>query len=85
MVQTKEQKVLRRDVMNQISLLLTSAFALVAALAWNDAIKAGFSELFGTQTAVYAMIIYAVVVTIIAVVLIIMFARSGFKAKDIDD
>ena len=55
---------------------------MVAALAWNDAIKAVFRELFGTSDTIAPMLIYAVIVTIIAVILTIIVARAVVKAKN---
>ena len=57
--------------------LITAAFGLVAALAWNDAIKA----VFGTEDDLVGMFVYAVVVTIIAVIMTLLISRSLSKAK----
>jgi hypothetical protein len=46
---------LKQEVMDKIAALVTAAFGLVAALAWNDAIKAVFKEVFGTADAVGPM------------------------------
>ena len=35
---------MKRDVLEKLSELMTAAFGLVAALAWNDAIKSLFLE-----------------------------------------
>ena len=67
--------------LDKIAALITAAFGLVAALAWNDAIKAIFKEIFGTADAITPMLIYAVVVTIAAVVLTIIVARAVANAK----
>ncbi len=55
-----------KEVINKISDLVTTAFGLVAALAWNQAIQGWFAE----QEALRAggPWVYAVIVTIIAVV-----------------
>jgi hypothetical protein len=58
---------MRKDVIDKLAALVTAAFGLVAALAWNDTIKAIFKSIFGEQGSVAAMITYAVIVTIIAV------------------
>jgi uncharacterized membrane protein len=77
---------LKQEVMDKIAALVTAAFGLVAALAWNDAIKAVFKEVFGTADAVGPMfgpmLIYAIMVTIIAVILTIVVARAAAKAKN---
>ena len=62
-----EKEELKKEVSNKITALITAAFGLVAALAWNDTIKTLFVTLFGTADNVWAMLIYAVIVTIIAV------------------
>jgi len=73
---------LKQEIMDKIAALVTAAFGLVAALAWNDAIKAVFKEVFGTADAVGPMLIYAIMVTIIAVILTIVVARAAAKAKN---
>ena len=68
-------------MIEKMAALITAAFGLVAALAWNDLIKTIFTEIFGTQAAIGAMIIYAIIVTIIAVILTITVARAAARAK----
>lgn len=63
-------------IVDKISALVTAAFGLVAALAWNEAIKAIFKEIFGTADAIIPMLIYAIVVTIAAVIASILVARQ---------
>lgn len=63
----KEQEQMRKEVNEKLITLITGAFSLVAALAWNETIKTIFQRVFGTAQTVWAMIIYAVLVTIIAV------------------
>lgn len=69
------------EVIEKIAALLTVAFGLVAALAWNGAIQAIFAEVFGTAENIPAMLTYAVIVTIIAVIVTIWIARLADKAK----
>ena len=73
---------MKREVIEKLAALLTAAFGLVAALAWNDTIKAIFAQLFGPQSTIWAMLIYAVVVTIIAVWATIKIGRAAEKVKD---
>ena len=73
---------LKTEILDKISALVTAAFGLVAALAWNDAIKAVFKEVFGTDDAIGPMLIYAILVTIIAVILTIIVARAAANAKN---
>ena len=72
---------LKVEVLDKIAALVTVAFGLVAALAWNEAIKAVFKEIFGSADAIGPMLIYAIVVTIAAVILTIIVARAASKAK----
>lgn len=72
---------LKVEVLDKIAALVTAAFGLVAALAWNEAIKAIFKEIFGTAEAITPMLIYAIVVTIVAVILTIVVARAASNAK----
>ena len=69
------------EVIEKIAALMTAAFGLVAALAWNGAIRAIFSEVFGDPDELVAMLVYAVVVTIIAVIVTIWIAKAAEKAK----
>ena len=68
-------------IVDKMSALITAAFGLVAALAWNEAIKAIFKEIFGSSDSVVPLLIYAIVVTVAAVVLTILVARSLSKMK----
>jgi hypothetical protein len=72
---------MKAEVMDKIAALITAAFGLIAALAWNGAIRAIFEAVFGTADNITAMLVYAVVVTIIAVLVTIWIARSVKRAK----
>jgi len=72
---------LKVEVLDKIAALVTAAFGLVAALAWNDAIKAVFKEIFGSEDAIGPMLIYAIIITIAAVILTIVVARAASNAK----
>lgn len=71
---------MQKEVIEKIAGLITAAFGLIAALAWNTAIQEIFRLIFGDQSGIWAMIFYAVVVTIIAVVVTIMIGRAAEKA-----
>ncbi|MFX1539014.1 MAG: DUF5654 family protein [Promethearchaeota archaeon] len=72
---------MKAETLDKITALLTAAFGLVAALAWNGAIRAIFEHFFGTADNIPAMLIYAVVVTVIAVLVTIWIARAVKRAK----
>ena len=70
---------MKKEIMEKIASLIIAAFGLVAALAWNGAIQAIFKEVFGTAEGVLPMIIYAVVVTVIAVLATVWIAKTVNK------
>jgi uncharacterized membrane protein (DUF106 family) len=78
MAKTKKEKIsekasLRHAVLKQMLTLSTSAFGLVAALAWNEAIKEALATYIKPYTAkasgLISLLIYAVVVTLLAVLI----------------
>ena len=69
---------INKDVIDKIAALMTAAFGLVAALAWNDAIKSAIESLGLTA---YGPWLYAIIVTIIAVVATIYIGRVAARAK----
>lgn len=72
---------MRSEVIEKLAALITAAFGLVAALAWNDTIKVIFKEVFGESSTIGAMLVYAVLVTIIAVVATIWIGKASEKAN----
>ncbi|HKM09566.1 MAG TPA: DUF5654 family protein [Candidatus Methanomethylophilaceae archaeon] len=91
MVSDKEKKrdEFKLEVIQTFATLITAAFGLVAALAWNEAIKSIIGVAFnnpvyaGIESAALAgLFVYAIIVTIIAVIFSIFIARSARKAKD---
>lgn len=70
------------DVIDKLAALITAAFGLVAALAWNTAIQEVFRELFGDQSSIPAMLGYAGFVTIIAVVFTVWIGYVSGKTKE---
>ena len=79
---------MKKEVIEKLAALVTAAFGLVAALAWNDAIKALFVGPCGTEKAgALCMLsnggpwIYAIIVTIFAVIATIWIGRIAEKKK----
>ena len=83
MAEEAKEPPMKVQILDKMGALITAAFGLVAALAWNTAIQAIFKEIFGTTESLMPMVIYAVVVTVIAVVLTIIVARAISKAKSV--
>jgi MFS-type transporter involved in bile tolerance (Atg22 family) len=72
---------MQKEVSEKIAALILAAFGLIAGLAWNTAIQEIFRLIFGQQSDVLAMIAYAVIVTIIAVVVTIWIGRVAEKIQ----
>ncbi|MEM2874391.1 MAG: DUF5654 family protein [Candidatus Nanoarchaeia archaeon] len=73
---------MKAEIIDRIAALMTAAFGLIAALAWNDAIKSLFAE--GgllAFVAKYGVWVYAILVTIIAVVMTIWIGKVAEKMK----
>ncbi len=69
------------EVLDKIVQLMTAAFGLVAALAWNEAIQALFTQIFGEAGDLFAKFFYAVVVTVIVVFVTIRLGRLSDRIK----
>lgn len=76
------KKDLKLEILEKMSTLVTAGFGLVAALAWNNAIKALFEAVFGTQSNIIAMFVYAAVVTVIVVLVTVKLGRLVNRAKE---
>jgi hypothetical protein len=72
---------MKSEVIEKIAALLTAAFGLIAALAWNGAIKAIFLKVFGESEGIGPMLVYAVLVTIIAVTVTIQIGKAAERSK----
>jgi hypothetical protein len=71
---------------DKFATLITSAFALIAALAWNETIKALVAAIFPEEArkqTLAVMFIYAIFVTILAVFLTYNIGKWAEKAKRI--
>ena len=66
----------KKEFVDKFASLITAAFGLVAALAWNDAIKQGMASL---GLSVYGPWVYAVVVTILAELFTFWIGRAAAK------
>jgi len=76
----KEKTVeMKSQVLTTIAALMTTAFGLIAALAWNDAIRAVILAYFPGQSGITGLFIYAVLITIIAVIATLLIARAIAK------
>ena len=80
----KTSRFSREAVATMIS-LATAAFGFVAALAWNTAITTSFDKVFGSgrqrSAELSALYIYAVVVTIVGVIVIVFLGRLATRLR----
>lgn len=69
-------------VLETMTALATTAFGLVAALAWNDAIQTVFKTYFGEQSGLVAKLWYATVVTFLVVVITLWLGMLAKKKAE---
>ena len=55
--------------------LASAAFGVVAALAWNSAITALVKQIFGSGAQIVSLFIYAIIVTILAVIVMVQLGK----------
>lgn len=80
----KQRHAFQAEVVDKMSALATAAFGLVAALAWNNAIQSFFKRYYPTPddpNALGALAAYAMAVTILAVIVIILIGRLAGRLK----
>jgi hypothetical protein len=59
----------------QIAVMLISALSFIAAFAWNGTVEAFMTQKYGTKRDFRVYLIYAVIITVIAGILIYFIAR----------
>lgn len=83
---TQKQKKLHKELVQQMLTLSTSGFGLVAALAWNNLIqelvKSYVNKWFPQNGGVISLLIYALVVTILAVLVTFQLSKLSDKFSD---
>ena len=70
----------RAEYLKVTAALVTTAFAFVAGLAWNQAIQSIFIYYLGTPNSIPANLSYAIIITIVAVIATVWIARAASKA-----
>lgn len=81
MSEETEKKSLKIEVLEKMASLATAGFGLVAALAWNDAIKGLFSMIFPQAGNVVAQFAYATLITVIIVLVTLRLGKLVDFAK----
>ena len=59
--------------------LASASLGLVAALAWNEAIKATIQQVFGTDDSLAGLYTYAILATILAVAVLVALGRAAAR------
>lgn len=78
-----ESAQLRQEVRQKTTDLILAAFGFVAGLAWNEAVKALIEEVFPAHNnSVWAKLTYALLVTLLVVLVSVYFVRT--TAKDVN-
>lgn len=72
-------------LLEKLSTLLIAAFGLAAALAWNSAIqelfKTGFTRYIGPIGTITMMFLYAIFITLVAVLITVAIDRRNIKRE----
>jgi len=85
--ENKRKKVIRKArktsaaIQKKSITFILGGFGLVAALAWNEAIKSLFENLFKDKGSIISKFAYAVIVTIIVVLVSMHLQKSPNKDK----
>jgi hypothetical protein len=81
----KENKKLHIEIVKQITLLSTSGFGLVAALAWNSVIQEFVStyikKWIPAGGGIISLLIYALVITVLAVFITLQLSKLTEKLQ----
>ena len=82
-----------KEFITKFAAVITGAFSLLAALAWNETVKAFINTYIPKGSDLISLLIYAIIVTIIAVVVSVylnkladkMIKREEKLAKKLED
>lgn len=70
------------DVFERIITLIIAALGLIAALAWDEALRHIFENLFGGKGTLLEEILYAVVITVLAAFISVRLGKLFSKRKE---
>ena len=81
--QQEKKNSIQIELLEQTQSLMTAGFALVAALAWNTAIQDLFARIFPNQNSLVAKFLYALLITLIMIVVTRRLGKTiaALKAK----
>ena len=73
------RKAIEYEFFKQVSTMVTAAFGLVAALAWNEAVKGLIDRYLSAEGGLRSKFYYAIIATIIAVAVTYYLGRASEK------
>jgi len=76
-----------KQFIETLSTLLTSAFGLVAAFAWNELVKSAISKYIAPGQTIKSQLLYAVFVTLLAAIIAYQFGKivAMYKVEEDDE
>ena len=77
----KEIGEVKREFKEKTVTLILGGFGLVAALAWNEAIKSLFETFFKKSNAILGKFLYAIIVTVIVVIVSMRLKKISGKKE----
>lgn len=80
----KKTKEIQKEIRKKIAGYIVGGFALVAGLAWNDAIKTFIEAVFprGSANTILAKFIYAFLITVLVVIVSMYVTRVLVKEEE---
>ena len=72
---------LKLEIVEKMATLVTTGLGLVAGLAWNDAIQAAFAAFVPSQGSLFAKFLYALLITVVIVLLTVQLGRMANLLK----
>lgn len=70
---------MKKEFITKFAMIITGAFSFLAALAWNETIKTFIQRYISPGKGLKSMLIYAVTVTIIAIVVSVYINKAADK------
>lgn len=77
-----KKKRLHIEFLKTMTQLATASFGLIAALAWNETIQTFINHFLKSGNGFYSKLIYAVIVTLLAVLVTYFLGKSTQEAKE---
>lgn len=76
-----ELKKLHVDFFQKVTLLIIASLGFISAIAWDQFLKIVFAEVFGSVDSIWTKLLYAVIITLIAVLISIVLTKIFLSEK----